>query len=99
MTSTKKKCVLGRISDVNAIMSVNGNVCTIALTFEREDGSSQMAKFVYDEHFRDFMLSCNALSTEDLYDTVCKLFLSNDINPVITKIRTVFTQPVELETY
>ena len=96
MTSTETNYVLGRISDVDTVIEINGKIIVITLTFEREDGWLQAANFEYDSCFKNFMGSCAAVTTENLKNVVCKLFLSNDINPVITKIRTVFGQPAEI---
>ena len=99
MTSTESNYVLGRISDVDVVIEINGKIIVITLTFEREDGWHQTANFEYDSHFKNFMGSCAAVTTENLKNVVCKLFLSSDINPVIMKIRTVFGQPAELSVY
>ena len=99
MTSTETNYVLGRISDVDTVIEINGKIIVITLTFEREDGWLQAASFEYDSSFKNFMGSCAAVTTENLRNVVCKLFISNDINPVITKIRTVFGQPAELSVY
>ena len=96
MTSTETNYVLGRISDVDVVIEINGKIVVITLTFEREDGWLQAANFKYDSHFKNFMGSCAAVTTENLKNVVCKLFLSNDITMVITKIRTVFGQPAEI---
>ena len=96
MTSTETNYVLGRISDVDVVIEINGKIIVITLTFEREDGWLQAANFEYDSHFKNFMGSCAAVTTENLKNVVCKMFLSNDITMVITKIRTVFGQPAEI---
>ena len=96
MTSTETNYVLGRISDVDVVIEINGKIVVITLTFERDDGWFQAANFEYDSHFKDFMKSCAAVTTENLKNVVCKMFLSNNFNPVITKIRTVFGQPAEI---
>ena len=96
MTSTETNYVLGRISDVDTVIEINGKIVVITLTFEREDGWLQTANFKYDSRFKNFMGSCAAVTTENLKNVVCKLFLSNDITMVITKIRTVFGQPAEI---
>ena len=87
---TETKSIIGRITDVDVKIDTHGNILPITLRFDREDGVNQDATFEYDFNFRIFMKACGAETTEGLIGTMCRLDLTDDINPVISNVYNIF---------
>ena len=84
------KNVFGRIIYVDVEIDREGNILPITLRFEREDGWLQAASFEYDSHFKNFMEACYAKTTRNLIGTICRLDLTDDVNPVISNVYNIF---------
>ena len=88
--TTITKNVIGRITDVDVEIDTHGNILPITLRFDREDGGNQAATFEYDSNFRAFMKACDAETTQDLIGTMCRIDLTDEINPVISNVYNIF---------
>ena len=84
------KVVIGRITDVDVEVDREGNILPITLRFDREDGGNQAATFKYDSNFKAFMKACDAETTENLIGTICRIDLTDELNPVILNVYNIF---------
>lgn len=87
---------IGKVSEVGVSIDNEGKPYLVKILFEREERTFQQFLITNINAFTDFMRKMNYTSSDDLIDEVFFLYLSHDVNPVITKIQPAFMTNVTL---
>ena len=80
----------GRITEVNVVIDINGNPVMITILFEREHRTMQQMSVYSLSRFLGFMKNIDVCHSNDLIGKVFILHLSNEINPTIVSIESMF---------